>query len=117
MYAEAIAALMTARANSGGRPGIIAALGHAYAVAGKKSEAVAILDELQALSRKRYVSPASIAVIYAGLGDADHAFKWLEKAYQERSAYMLRLKTYARLDKIRSDPRFRELIRRVGLPE
>lgn len=116
MYAEAIAELKAARAYSGGRPGITAALGHAFAVAGKKPEAVAILDELNTLSRNRYVSPASIATIYAGLGDPDRAFEWLEKAYQERSAYMVRLKTDPKLDRIRADPRFRDLVRRVGLP-
>ena len=82
-----------------------------------RPEAVAILDELFALSQKRYVSPASIATIYAGLGDRDRAFEWLDEAYRERSAYMVRLKTDPRLDRIRTDPRFRDLIRRGGLPE
>jgi hypothetical protein len=74
------------------------------------------LDELKALSNRRYVSPYSIALIYAGLGEKDQAFAWLEKAYEDRSSLMVYLKVEPMLDSLRSDTRFAELVRRIGLP-
>ena len=94
-----------------------AALAHAYAALGRKAEAERILRELQRKSRTSYVSPYMIATIYAGLADKDRAFEFLEKAYQERSsdiAYFL--KADLRIDNLRSDPRFEDLLRRMNFP-
>jgi eukaryotic-like serine/threonine-protein kinase len=96
----------------------IAALAHAYATMGKRAEAEKILSELQRQSKVTYVSPYMIAVIYSGLGQNDKAFEFLEKAYQERSpdiAYFL--KADLRVDTLRPDPRFQDLLRRVGFPQ
>lgn len=92
-------------------------LGHAYAISGRKAEAQKVLDHLKELSEHSYVAPYNVAVVYAGLGEKDQAFVWLEQAYNDRS-YLLAvyLNTDARLDGLRSDPRFRELRRRIGLP-
>jgi serine/threonine protein kinase/tetratricopeptide (TPR) repeat protein len=95
-----------------------AGLAHVYATLGKRAEAEKILDELQRQSKTGYVSPYMIAVIYSGLGQKDKAFEFLEKAYQERSpdiAYFL--KADLRLDTLRPDPRFQDLLRRVDFPQ
>ena len=115
-YEKAISELQKALSLSGGSPGITAELAHAYAVAGKKREALKILDELDATSKRRYVSPFLRAHIYTGLGDSDRAFYWLERAYEDRSNLMTRLKVDPRFDPLRSDPPFQNLLRRIGLP-
>jgi len=91
-------------------------LGHAYARAGKSAEARRLLDELKEQSKRRYVSWCDFAAIYAGLGEKDQAFACLERAYAQRDARLVELKVDARLDPLRSDPRFADLQRRVGLP-
>jgi tetratricopeptide (TPR) repeat protein len=90
-------------------------LAHAYAVSGKKAEALKIIDELKELSKSVYVAPYSIAIVYAGLGEKDQAFAWLDRAYDDRSGYLTWLTTDPQLDNLRSDPRFADLLRRVGL--
>ena len=95
----------------------LAQLGYAYAVAGRKSEAFKALAELQALSSRKYFSPVRIARIYVGLGDKERAFEWLEKGYAGRSDHLTQLKTDPAFDSLRSDPRFADLVRRVGLPQ
>jgi tetratricopeptide (TPR) repeat protein len=93
-------------------------LGHAYAVSGNRAEAQKMLDHLKELSAHTWVAPYNVAVIYAGLGERDQAFAWLDRAYKDRSYYLaVYLTTDARMDSLRSDPRFGELQRRVGLPE
>jgi|HubBroStandDraft_6_1064221.scaffolds.fasta_scaffold33804_2 serine/threonine protein kinase/Flp pilus assembly protein TadD len=92
-------------------------LGHAYALSGKKAEAQKVLDHLKEWSATNYVSPYAIAVIYAGLGDKDKAFAYLDTAYTDRSYFVANyLTTDARLDVLRVDPRFDALRRKVGLP-
>jgi len=95
-----------------------AGLGHAYAVSGKRADAQKVLDHLKELSVQRYVAPYNVAIIYAGLGEKEAAFDWLNRAYDDRS-YLLPvyLNTDTRLDTLRSDPPFHELRRRIGLPE
>ena len=88
----------------------------AYGLAGRKAEASKILNELLELNETRYVTPAALVNVYIGLGDKEQAFVWLEKAYQERSNYVAYLKVFPILDPLRSDPRFADLVRRVGLP-
>jgi tetratricopeptide (TPR) repeat protein len=91
-------------------------LGHADAASGKGADAQKILDHMKELSMHRYVAPYNVAVIYAGLGQKDEAFNWLNRAYDDRS-YLLAvyLNTDSRLDTVRSDPRFDELRRRIAL--
>jgi TolB-like protein/Tfp pilus assembly protein PilF len=96
----------------------IAGLAHAYIAMGKRTEAEKILADFLRQSKKNYVSPYMIATIYAGLGDQEKAFDFLEKAYQERSPDIpYFLKADLRLDPLRSDPRFLDLVHRVGLPQ
>jgi len=95
-----------------------AALAHAYATTGRRAKAREIVDELQRRSRTSYVSSYMIATIYAGLGDKDKAFEFLEKAYQERSSdlpYFLR--SDLRVDSLRSDQRFKDLLNRMDFPK
>ncbi len=93
-------------------------LGHAYAASGNKAEAQKVLDHLKELSSHSYVAPYNVAVIYVGLGEKDEAFAWLNRAYEERSYTLAEyLTTDARLDTLHSDPRFAELVRRIGLPQ
>ena len=88
-------------------------LGYALAQSGKRSEAQAILDKLK--NTKEYVSPAELAVLYVGLGDREGAITSLEKAYAAHDLQMQGLKIESHYDSLRSDPRFQDLLRRVGL--
>ena len=88
-----------------------------YGLAGRKVEANKTLEELLELNRHRYVTPVAMVYVYTGLGDKDRAFVWLEKAYQERSNLMSYLKVIPIADPLRSDPRFGDLLRRMGLPQ
>ena len=89
-------------------------LGYAYARSGKKDQAEKILAELKALKQPQ-ISPYLIAMVYAGLGEKDQAFLWLEKAYQEHSRSLWGLKVNPAWDSLRSDRRFTDLLRRIGL--
>jgi serine/threonine-protein kinase len=93
-------------------------LGHAYAISGKKAEAQKIIDHLTELSAHSYVAPYNFARIYAGQGDKDQVFAWLNRAFAERSSFLaIYLKTDAHMDSLRSDPRFQEMLKRLNLPE
>jgi tetratricopeptide (TPR) repeat protein len=93
-----------------------AVLGHAYAVAGKESEAREVLNELLTRSKKEYVAAYEIAAIYAGLGDRDRAFEWLQKAYEERANFLPHFRMDPRMWNLQSDPRFQDLLRRMKFP-
>jgi len=115
---EAIAEFKRALELEKDNPEIWSGLGHAYALSANRAEAQKVLDHLKALSVRSYVAPFDFAVIYAGLGEQDQAIAWLNRAYAERSYYVpVYLTTDSRLDNLRSDPRFVELLQRVGLPE
>jgi TolB-like protein/Tfp pilus assembly protein PilF len=90
---------------------------HALAVSKRTGEAEAALRNLLSLSPARYVNPVEVALIHIGLGQNDEAFRWLDRAYAERSDLLVYLGVDPRLDPIRSDPRFSALVRRVGLPQ
>lgn len=115
-YDEAIGEFKEVLKLSGGRPLGVAALARVNALAGNRKEAEKSLDELLKLSQQRYVSPASIAIIYIALGDKDQAFAWLEKANELRELNIVRLNVDPRFDPLRSDPRFADLVRRIGIP-
>jgi len=116
-HQEAIAASEKAVELSERTPGALGILGLAYGLAGRKAEANQILNELLKLNEMRYVTPAAMVNVYIGLGDKDQAFAWLEKAYEEKSNYVLFMKVFPPLDPLRSDPRFADLVRRIDLPE
>jgi tetratricopeptide (TPR) repeat protein len=90
-------------------------LGHALGVSGARAEGQKVLEELQGLSRRRYVPPQYIAMVYEGLGERERALQWFEKAYAERSMNGWILPD-PRLDQIRTEPRFQNLMRGMGLP-
>jgi len=96
-----------------------AGLGHAYAVSGNKAEAEKMIAEMiKRSSQNIYVAPYNVAVIYAGLGDKDKTFEWLERAYSDRAYYLpVYLITDARMDSLHNDPRFTDLLRRMNLPQ
>ena len=112
---EAVAASEKAVALSGRAPGALGMLGLVYGLAGRRGEATKVLNELLELNERRYVTPAALANVYIGLGDKDQAFVWLEKAYREHSYYIVFLKVFPIVDPLRSDPRFDDLLRRIGL--
>jgi TolB-like protein/DNA-binding winged helix-turn-helix (wHTH) protein/tetratricopeptide (TPR) repeat protein len=95
----------------------LAALGGHYAVAGNVTQARAVLSKLKYMSGRRYVCPYEMATTHAILGDKDEAIGYLRRGFEERSACIPDIKTDPRLDSLRSDPRFRELLRRVGFPQ
>ncbi|MEE9234358.1 MAG: tetratricopeptide repeat protein, partial [Candidatus Acidoferrales bacterium] len=115
MYEQAIAELEKAKALSGNRPSF--SLAYAYARAGKRTEALRELEGLLELAKREYTYLGGIAFVYGALGEKDRAFEWLERAYRERGHHMARLKVDPSFDSLRDDPRFQDLLRRVGLPE
>ncbi len=115
MFEEAIAEFQKGSSLSGGEPTMVGALGHAYAVSGQKGRAQNALAELKQLMKRQYVQPYEIAVIHIGLGDNEQAFEWLEKAYQDRSHWLVWLKVDPRFDSLHSDSRYRDLRQRMGL--
>jgi len=94
----------------------MAGLGHVYAQSGKKTKALAVLNELKQKSQQEYVPGDSLAIVCAGLGDKDQAFAWLDEAYKQHSFQIQFLKLEPRWDNLRSDPRFADPLRRLGLP-
>jgi DNA-binding SARP family transcriptional activator len=116
MYEEAIEEFLKAITLSGGSAQALVLLGHTYAVSGRRGEALKVLDELSELSKRRYVSSYRVAAIHLGLGEKERAFEWLERAVEERDSWLAWLKVDPVLDDLRSDPRFSDLVRRVGLP-
>ena len=117
MYARGIEELQEAIRLSGSAPAYVAQLGAIYADAGEPDAAMKILEELQDLSKGRYVMPYYLALICIALSRGDEAFCWLEKAYQERAAWAAWTKIDPRLDGLRSDPRFDDLLRRMNFPQ
>jgi len=113
---DAVAEFQKAQAYMGDDPETLAALGNAYAAAGRRADAQKVLDQLRERSQHSYVSPYWLAVIYAGLGDREHAFDSLERAYQDRHPGMILLKYDPRFDPLRRDPRLTKLIQRIEQP-
>jgi len=116
MYAQAGAEIRTAKDLLKNNVGVEAGIGRVDALSGKRAEAQKVIDELKDMSKQIYVSSYHVASIYASLGDKERAFEWLENAYKERSDSLVYLKVDPKVDSLRSDPRFTNLVRRVGLP-
>jgi tetratricopeptide (TPR) repeat protein len=96
-------------------PTALAAIGYVYGRAGQKAEAHKIISQLTEISKKHYVPSFEFAAIFAGLGDADSAVMWLEKAYQKRESQIPFIQSDERLNSLHSDPRYQSLVRRLGL--
>lgn len=113
-YDKAINELQQAVNYSGGRALMLSSLGYTYAVSGRRAEAEAVLTRLQDKSQQN-VPALTLAFIFAGLGQNNEAFKWLDKAYEERFGWLIFLNVDPKLDNLRSDPRFTDLLRRLNL--
>lgn len=98
-------------------PPMLALLGTTYALSARTADAREVVKQLTQLATHRYVSPYVIAPIYACLGESDTAFQCLEKAYRERSGGILWLKIDPTLQSLHSDPRFINMVRRIGIPQ
>ena len=115
MFTEAIAEVEQAVASSGGSTISLAVLAHALASAGRPADAKRILADLLERARTRYLPSYWIALIFTGLGEVDPAMSWLERAYEERSSWLVWINVEPRFDRLRSDPRFASLLRRMRL--
>jgi Flp pilus assembly protein TadD len=114
MYPEAIATFERARKMTGDSPFMIMALGHAQALAGNTVEATNALNRLAQMKQTRLVPDIYPAAIYVGLGEKDQAFHSLEAAYQERVDRLVYLKVEPMADPLRFDPRFDQLLAKIG---
>ena len=114
---QAIVEAQTATKLSGSHPFYMAWLGYAYARAGDRNEALRILHQLKVISGKKYVASHDVAAIYVGLGEKSKAIAWLNKGYDEHSYTVLQLGVEPEFDSLRSDPRFKDLVQRVGLSQ
>ncbi len=112
---EAIPVLEKALSFSDHSPVVLGFLVRAYAFAGRRADALRLLAELKRRRQAGYVSPAAFVHAYMGLGEYDEAFAWFEQAYQEQSNMLQSLKVLPLYDPLREDPRFKDLVRRVGL--
>ena len=113
MYREAVVENEKYLALTPGNPLALAGTAYAHARLGERSQALRLLDELRALSKQRYVSSYLFALVYAGLGEKDQTFAWLEKTYEERSGSLPYLKVNPSWDPVRRDPRFETLVQKV----
>jgi tetratricopeptide (TPR) repeat protein len=114
MYQNAISELTRGAMVTHRWPPVLSELGFAYAQAGNTREAQRVIQELKDQSRDRYIDPPFIAAIYLGLDDEKQSLDWLDKAYDERSMYMAWLKVEPKWDPLHHDPRFSDLLQRVG---
>jgi eukaryotic-like serine/threonine-protein kinase len=114
-YEEGIAELQKAADLPERDRSVPAALGYGYAVSGRRAEALAMIKDLEARYERHEALGVDLASIYAGLGDKDQAFAWLEKDFQARSGFLPRVRWYVPYESLRSDPRFADLLRRIGL--
>jgi len=115
-HREAIAEFRKVTELTRGNPTYLALLAWAYAQGGRRREALAVLDDVERLSRQRYFSWYNVAAAYAALGEKDETFRWLEKAYEDRTDWIVNLRQDFRLDPLRSDPRYQDLLRRMNFP-
>jgi TolB-like protein/Flp pilus assembly protein TadD len=115
MNAEAIAELKAKGVTPGEVPLMDAVLGLAYSVGGKPEQTKRIVEAFKAQAKKRYIPATYFGMLYAGLGDKEQAFIWLEKAYEERADGLTWLNVEPMLDPLRPHPRFQDLVRRMGL--
>jgi len=115
MYEKAIPEYQKSLDLTGDRKGYLAAVGFVYSAWGKRGDAEKILNDLMQLSKKEYVPATDIAAIYAGQREKDQAFRWLETAVQSHGREIVYIKSDRRFDNLRSDPRYADLLHRIGL--
>jgi tetratricopeptide (TPR) repeat protein len=115
LFAEALAEVEQRRRVNGDGPWAWAALAYIYGRSGQQVQARRALEKLQQLNRRQQIEPAAIAWGYIAVGDKEKALAWLEKAYAQHSPVLVALKVEPGYDSLRSDPRFQDLLRRVGL--
>jgi tetratricopeptide (TPR) repeat protein len=115
MYEEALVELENARVCSDNHASTVAALGHAFALAGRRGEAVEMLGQLERMAQRRYVSGYWRSILYCGLGEEKLALEWLDNAFQERDVWLIWLKVEPRLDRLRHAARFEQLLQQIGL--
>jgi TolB-like protein len=117
MYDQAVAEIQKSVQLGVGLGGALGRMGYAYARAGKRDEAQKVLAQLEQRAEQSYISPYTLAAIYAALGDRDKAFGLLQKAVEEGAAGQSFMKVDPVLDNLHADPRFADLMRRIGLPQ
>ncbi len=110
-------ALEQARIATADDPAIVADLAYCYATAGREDEARELLQELEQRAKTIYVSPMGFALIHAGLGERDKVFEYLAEAYEIRAFLLPLIVVDSSFEPLRSDPRFQDLVRRLGLPQ
>lgn len=115
LFEQAISELETGTRLSCDSTFALGKLGHGYAMAGRCDEAHAVLDQLNTLSSRRYVSPYDVAMVHVALQEHDRAFAWLQRAFEQRSLWLGYLNVEPQVDPLRPDRRFQELLRRIGL--
>jgi len=115
LFEQAISSLKTGMRLSSDSTFALARLGYGYAVAGRREEARAVLNELNALPTERYVSPYDTAMLHVGMREYDEAFQRLQEAFEQKSLWLGYLNVEPQLDPLRSDPRFQQLLQRLGL--
>jgi len=114
-FAQAIAECRQAATGSGDDPMRLAGLARSYALAGRETDARKLLAQLDKLSKTEYIAPYFFAIVEGALGEKDQAFAWLEKGFNGRDAYLARLRVDVAMDPLRSDARFKALLRRMSL--
>jgi len=117
MYLDAAAAFQRVASQKGREPFVVSKLAWAYGLAGKKNEAIKLIDELNEMARHRYVAPSLFVNPYLGLGDKDKALTWLEKGCEEHDQGLRFLKVNWTWDPLRSEPRFQAVLRRMNFPQ
>ena len=115
MYEEAINEYQKAIKSLGRTTPALAQLGHAYAMLGRRNEALNIVGELKEISKKSFRGSYDSAILYTGLGERDKAFEQLNQAYEERSGWIIYLKVEPQFDSLRADPRYAALLQRLNL--
>jgi tetratricopeptide (TPR) repeat protein len=115
-FANAITAFEKAVELSRRHPTYLADLGHGFAIAGRQTDAMNVLDEMKDISSRRYVAARSFAEVHLGLGQVDEAFGWLEQAFQQRNGWLIHIRENPRYDRLRADPRYLDLVRRMNFP-
>src|SRR5262249_23652988 len=116
-YEQALAEFKKTNQLSPDEVGYLTRAAQVYARSGKREEAEKALLQLNELTKQQYVSPVGISTIYTALGDKDHAFEWLEKAFAERSPQLLDIGNSPNFQRLHEDQRFGNLLKRIGLPQ
>jgi eukaryotic-like serine/threonine-protein kinase len=117
VFSDAIAAFERAVELSRRHPTYLADLGHGFAAAGRTADAVNVINELKEMSSRRYVAARGIAEIHIGLGDLDEAFAWLERGFTQRNGWLIHIRENPRYDRLRTDARYADLVRRMNFPD